>query len=159
MITEDQIRFAMSNTKSNKEAARFLKVAFNTYKKYAKEYIHPDKGISYFDIHLNTKENKSNQIEYKSYKNMSLESILTSEGRKSPITDWKLRDMLIENQYKIDKCDLCDFDLQRQIDGTVPLILNYIDNDKHNRDINNIQFVCCNCYYLYIGDIIGDGKV
>ena len=33
-IPESEIRYAMENTKSNAEAARFLKVSFTTYKKY-----------------------------------------------------------------------------------------------------------------------------
>ena len=32
-ITESEIRYAIENTKSNAEAARFLKISFTTYKK------------------------------------------------------------------------------------------------------------------------------
>jgi len=159
MIEEDQIRFAMSNTMSNKEAARFLRVSFNTYKKYSKAYIDSETGVSLFELHFNHGENKYKSVEYTSYKSMPLESILTSDGRKSPIDDWKLRDLLIENQYKIDRCELCDFDEQRITDGKVPLILTYIDNDNNNRDIFNLQFVCPNCYCLTVGDIIGTNKI
>ena len=33
-LSESEIRYAMENSKSNSEAARFLKVSFTTYKKY-----------------------------------------------------------------------------------------------------------------------------
>ena len=38
-LSESEIRYAMENTKSNSEAARFLNVSFTTYKKYAKQFI------------------------------------------------------------------------------------------------------------------------
>ena len=37
-LPESDIRYAMANTKSNAEAARFSKVSFSTWKKYANMY-------------------------------------------------------------------------------------------------------------------------
>ena len=37
-VCVDMCMHAMENTKSNSEAARFLKVSFTTYKKYAKHF-------------------------------------------------------------------------------------------------------------------------
>jgi hypothetical protein len=38
-LTESQIRYAMENTFSNRQAAKFLSVCYNTYLKYAEDYI------------------------------------------------------------------------------------------------------------------------
>ena len=52
-IAETEIRYAMEHTKSNSEAARFLKVSFNTYKKYSKMYIDRETGKTLFELHKN----------------------------------------------------------------------------------------------------------
>ena len=46
VLTKNMILEAQSHTKSNMEAARWLKVSYNTYKKWAKYY-------KVFDQHLN----------------------------------------------------------------------------------------------------------
>ena len=51
-LTESQIRYAMYNTYSNQQAARFLNLAYNTYKKYAKSYIDTETGLTLFQLHL-----------------------------------------------------------------------------------------------------------
>lgn len=43
-LPESDIRYAIANTKSNAEAARFLKVSFDTWKKYAKMYVDRETG-------------------------------------------------------------------------------------------------------------------
>ncbi len=43
----------MENTKSNAEAARFLKVSFTTYKKYARLYTDRDTGKTLYELHKN----------------------------------------------------------------------------------------------------------
>jgi hypothetical protein len=52
-IPESDIRYAMENTKSNAEAARFLKVSFTTYKKYARLYVDRDSGKTLYELHKN----------------------------------------------------------------------------------------------------------
>ena len=53
-ITETEIRYAMTNTKSCSGAARFLRVSFDTFKKYAKMYKDEATGKSLFELHKNT---------------------------------------------------------------------------------------------------------
>ena len=52
-ISESEIRYAMDNTKSNAEAARFMKVSFSTWKKYAKMYVDRETGMTLYDMHTN----------------------------------------------------------------------------------------------------------
>ena len=49
---EDIIR-AMKMTKSNKAAARYLRVSYQHYKKYAKIFVDEKTGKTFFDLHLN----------------------------------------------------------------------------------------------------------
>ena len=52
-ISETEIRYAMENTKSNAAAARFLKVSFTTYKKYARMYTDSKSGKTLYELHKN----------------------------------------------------------------------------------------------------------
>ena len=49
-LTENQIRYAMKNTPSNRQAATFLRVSFNSYKKYALQYIDSESGLSLWEL-------------------------------------------------------------------------------------------------------------
>jgi hypothetical protein len=33
------------------------------------------------------------------------------------------------------------------------LLLNFKDSDKNNFKLDNLELVCYNCYFLYIGDV------
>ena len=50
-LMESQIRYAMDNTTSNAEAAKWLRVSFATWKKYAKMYIDEATGKTLYDLH------------------------------------------------------------------------------------------------------------
>ena len=49
-LTEEQLREAMANTRSNKEAARWLGITDITYKKYSKSYITPFSSLNFDKI-------------------------------------------------------------------------------------------------------------
>jgi len=50
-LSPERIREAMANTRSNKEAARWLGITDVTYKKYAKRHIDEATGKSLFELH------------------------------------------------------------------------------------------------------------
>ena len=52
-VPESDIRYAMENTKSNAAAARFLKISFTSYKKYARMYTDRDTGKTLYELHKN----------------------------------------------------------------------------------------------------------
>jgi len=52
-ISESEIRYAMVNTKSAAAAARFLNVSYESFRKYARQYIDSPTGKSLFDLHKN----------------------------------------------------------------------------------------------------------
>ena len=53
-LTKEQIIAAMSQTKSNRSAARYLNVSYQHYKKWAKLYKGED-NRTLFEIHFNQK--------------------------------------------------------------------------------------------------------
>jgi len=52
LLTKEDIQRAMNVTRSNRAAARYLHVTYNTYKKYAKLYKNED-GITLLEAHKN----------------------------------------------------------------------------------------------------------
>ena len=54
-ISETQIRYAMEHSKSCAEAARFLKISYEAFRKYAKLYKDESTGKTLFEIHKNQK--------------------------------------------------------------------------------------------------------
>lgn len=142
-ILESEIRDAQSKSKSAAEAARTLGVSYNTYKKWAQTY-----GI--FDDLKNQAGvgiTRSNQVHNGEY---ALDKILRGEGKPDyPIRTLKRR--LIQSGYFAEECTCCGFDEKRVTDGKVPLLLDFLDNDWTNHKLENLRFLCYNCFFLLVG--------
>jgi hypothetical protein len=41
----------------------------------------------------------------------------------------------------------------------VPLLLNYKDGNKKNWKQDNLELLCYNCYFLYIGDVYNNKQI
>lgn len=142
-ILESDIRDAQSKSKSAFEAARTLGVSYNTYKKWAKTYgifenlLNPA-GIGI--IRANQVHNGEN----------ALDKILRGEGKPDyPIARLKRR--LITSGYFAEECTCCGFDEKRATDNKVPLLLDFLDNDWQNHKLENLRFLCYNCFFLLVG--------
>jgi len=142
-ILESDILDAQSKSRSGFENARTLGVSYNTYKKWAKTY-----GI--FENALNPSGIgivRANQV-HKGEN--ALDKILAGEGRPDyPIARLKRR--LITSGYFAEECTCCGFDEQRASDGKVPLLLDFLDNDWQNHKLENLRFLCYNCFFLLVG--------
>jgi len=135
-LTESQIRFARSNTKSNNAAAKFLHVSFNTYRKYA----------SMYNI-------------FESYKNQSGKGILKG-GRRTKVP-WQelfdnkhpnydltgLKRRLSEECIIEEKCEICGYSTRRDFDGKICLVLDFKDGNNKNMSRENMRFICYNCKF------------
>ena len=150
-LMQAQVEAAMSATNSNAEAARYLRVSYDTYKKYAKLY---KKGEStLFEMHKNqsgrgiSKLNKGEGAMY------PLEQILEGDHPAYPPSRLKrriLRECVLE-----EKCSNCEFDEKRITDFTVPVLLDHIDGDTTNHTLANLRLLCYNCYYLMVKNPCG----
>ena len=156
-LPESDIRYAMSNTKSNAEAARFLKVSFTTYKKYAKMYIDRETDRTLYDMH-------TNQAGIGIVKDMprasagiySIDGIL--QGKFPNYPTWKLRNRLLSLGILKECCESCGYEERRITDDTVPLLLDHIDGNETNHCIENLQLLCLNCYYQQTGNPFNKDK-
>lgn len=148
-LTEQEIKEANHHTKSCSAAARYLGVAYNTYKKYALRY-----GL--FEDQKNQEGvGISNPYNVHAGK-YALDDIL--EGKHPGYDRFRLKRRLIRTGYKPAKCELCGFDEQRVTDGKVPIMLHNKNGDKEDLRWENLEFLCFNCYFLTVGNITGPSR-
>jgi len=156
-LPESDIRYAMANTKSNAEAARFLKVSFTTYKKYAKMYVDSETQKTLYDMHTNQAGVGISKDTPRATSGMySIDALL--EGRYPNYPAWKLRNRLLALAIMPEQCNSCGYAERRITDDTVPLLLDHIDGDTGNHRIENLQLLCLNCYYQQVGNPFNQTK-
>ena len=149
-LTEDEVRNTMRNTGSNAHAARYLRIAPTTWKKYARMYIDSETGLTLYDLH----KNQGGQGLARKSKggNMTpLKSILAGEHPKYPHK--KIKRRIIMEGVKAEECEYCGFCERRTTDYTVPLILTFKDGNRKNHLLDNLELICYNCYYLVHGSL------
>lgn len=152
-IKESTIRYAMENSNSNKSAAKFLKISYNSYKKYAKMYIDEESGKSLFDLHKNQEGRGVRKGSYRVGSYKKLEQIIS--GHYPDFPPDKLKRRLLKEGMLEEKCSRCGFEERRVLDYSVPLLLNWIDGDKKNHRLDNLEFLCYNCYFLTVDNVVG----
>lgn len=161
-FTEGDIRYAMNNTRSNRAAAKFLGVALSTYRRYAEMYIDMDTGKNLYELHKNLggkgipKPNGKKIRETWAKKNAD-----RIEQGKLP---WRLRggdkrsdiiaELMLAGRIPA-HCEKCGFNQRRLADGDLPVKVIHKDGDKTNWYADNLQVICYNCYFLYVGNLYG----
>lgn len=156
-IPESDIRYAMENTKSNAEAARFLKVSFTSYKKYARMYTDRETGKTLYELHKNQFGVGIRKDVARASKGIySIEKILQGEHPNYP--SWKLRNRLLALGIMSEECAACGYVERRITDDTVPLLLDHVDGDETNHRVENLQMLCLNCYYQQTGNPFNQDK-
>ena len=158
ILTKEDIERAQTMTRSNMAASRYLHVSYNHYKKYAKMYKNED-GVTLLEAHMN-QEGKG------------IPKHLTNGGKEPPLMDLiegripiehfdpqKVKFRIIQECLIEEKCNKCGFSERRVIDTKVPLILNHKDGNRKNYHLDNLEFLCYNCSFLYAASAISDQQV
>ena len=158
ILTKEDILRAQTMTRSNMAAARYLHVSYNHYKKYAKMYKN-DEGIPLLEAHKN-QEGKG------------IPKFLNNKGKQPPLMDLLEGRIPIEHfdpqkvKYRIiqeclieEKCNKCCFSERRIVDLKTPLILHHKDGNRKNWHLDNLEFLCYNCAFLYGKSPISDEQV
>jgi len=148
ILTKEDILRAMKMTRSNFAAARYLHVSYNHYKKYAKNYKNED-GITLLEAHKNQEGKGIPKFALKASSKIPLMDLL--EGRV-PIEHFNAKEIkqrIIFEGLIEEKCSKCGMNERRVTDTKVPIILNFKDGNKKNWHLDNIEFLCYNCSFLY----------
>ena len=159
-LSKDQILRAMSQTLSNRAAARWMGVSYVHYKKWAKTYDATESGYkNLFEQHLNQAGKGIPKYLRANGPEPALEDIVEGRIDVSSFSPDKLKYRLVTEGYLLEECSQCGFHERRVLDYKIPLLLHFKDNNKKNYRKENIEFLCYNCYFLTIGDIFSDKQV
>ena len=148
IIPKEDILRAQKVTRSNMAAARYLHVSYNHYKKYAKMYKNDD-GITLLEAHKNQEGKGIPKFALAGKDKRPLMDLL--EGRV-PIEHFdarKIKQRLLFEGMMEEVCTKCGFAERRITDAKVPVILNFKDGNKKNWHLENLEFLCYNCSFLY----------
>lgn len=152
IFTPERIKYALKVTKSLAQAARYMGVNNKTFRKYALDVY----GL--YDEWEESK-NKSGKGIPKAMKTRwnatDINEIL--EGKHPTYNIYQLGKRLLKLGYFEEKCDVCGFDDRRITDFKIPLIIDFYDGDTSNHLVENIRFLCYNCYFINVGNIMGPG--
>ena len=108
-LSESEIRYAMENTMSNSEAARFLNVSFTTYKKYAKQFIDSKSDKTLWELHKNQAgKGIRKDIVQATAGPYSIDKLLQGEYPNYPV--WKLRNRILALGILPEKCNSCGYE-------------------------------------------------
>ncbi len=135
-ILESEIREAQSKTQTAADAARYLKIHYFTYKKYAKLY-----GVWKTNVHYK-REGIILNPEKGRY---PLSKLIAGEFPNYPV--YRLKDKLIQGEIKKPECEQCGYKERRITDNKIPLILNFEDGNHKNHKLDNIKLLCYNCTF------------
>ena len=154
-LTKEQIVAAISQTRSNRAASRYLNVSYPHYKKWAKLYDSNEEGFkSLFDQHLNPSGKGIPKFLSNSGKDPALLDIIEGRIDASSFSPEKIKYRLVSEGHLLEECSSCGFHERRVLDYKIPILLHFKDNNKEN-----IEFLCYNCFYLTIGDIFSNKQI
>ena len=143
VLTKNMILDAQSQTKSAAQASRWLNVSYNTYKKWAKYY-------NVFDQHKN-QTGVGIKKGWATYK-VPVDDIIT--GKRQPPKRWShkvFKDRLVEDGYFDEECHNCAYREENIKTEKVCLAIDFIDGDHKNFKLDNLRFLCPNCYLSFNG--------
>lgn len=138
-LLKSDIEAAQAVTISGAQAARFLRIDYETYKRYAKMY-------EIFDKHKNQSGVGVRKGGRYDKGKIPIQDILDN---KYPFYDSRvLKKRLIASARLEEVCDNCGFSERRVTDYQVPLILVMKDGNPHNFAFDNLKLLCYNCTFI-----------
>lgn len=150
MITERQLKNAIEKTRSFREAARYLNVSYNTFKKYAllyEEWIPGGKNPGGKGI---PKMHKGEKRE--------LKDILAGKYNGKRLNPTRFKRWLINEMVFAEECNICGYKNKRITDGQTALMIAYKDGDRTNYNQENLALICYNCTFETCGNLMGRTK-
>ena len=150
---------AMDKTKSVKAAARYLNCSYHHLKRYMKLYVDEESGKTLFEVHKNQQGKGIPKFLKASGKEPALIDIIEGKINPASFSPDKLKYRLTTEGHLEECCGNCRFQEHRVTDHKVPLILHFKDKNKLNYNLNNIEFLCYNCYFLFIGEVFSERDI
>lgn len=161
-LTKEQVLLAMKHTKSNKAAAKWMRVSYMHWKMWAKRYHEFEGGRTLYEVHKNQagkgipKHNAGYAFEKNTW---SVEDILEGKYSAKHFKIEEVKTKLIEQGYIKEECAICGHHERRISDYKMPLILNFKDSNPNNFSQENIRFLCYNCFFLNVGEVFNEKDI
>ena len=162
-LTKEMILAAMTQTKSVKAVSRYLNCSYQHVKRYMQAYTDESTGKSLFEIHKNQSGKGIPKHLASPHPHATvlppILKIINGEVSASHFNSDKIKASMVEAGYMKEECYACGFGQRRTIDHKPPLLLNFIDGNKTHWGLNNVQLLCYNCYFLYVGNVFTKSDV
>jgi hypothetical protein len=161
-FTKSQIETAMRYTKSVRAAARYLGCSYQHLKPYMKLFRVDDNDINsptLFDAHKNQNGKGIPKFLPNRRKEPNVKRIFEEGTGWESFTAEKIRIRGIAEGFLKDECNSCGFNERRITDYKVPLLMGFKDGNKCNYLINNVELLCYNCYFLYVGEVLTPDQI
>ena len=157
-LGKEMILAAMAKTKSNRAACRYLNVSYQHYKKWAKLY-ESDTHDNLFEQHKNQSGKGIPKFLNPGKSDFNVLDIIEGRLDSSSFNPSKIKHRLSEEGYLKEECNQCGYHERRVIDYKMALLLHFRDGNKKHYGLNNVEFLCYNCYFTTIGDIFSDKQI
>lgn len=152
-LNESIIRHAILNCTSAKSCAVFLRIHYNTFKKYAQLYVDSETGKTLFEL-AQSKTKLATDIGKKNRRLSSIAIFNIINGETvNYYSSLKLTKHLLHHGLLQESCSSCGYDQKRAFDYKAPLLLDFIDGDTKNGKLDNLRFLCFNCFFQLVGDV------
>lgn len=150
-LTAKQVKYALDSTRSIKEAYTYLNVSRNTLKRYAKIHF----GEGFIDKYANAGgKGIPRYVESKNWRR-EMSDILGGKFNGTNFDRRQLKERLINELVLEERCANCGFDTKRIVDHRAPMMIHYVNGNRTDYRRENLQLLCYNCYFLYVGNIHG----
>ena len=154
-LSKEQILAAMDKTKSVRAAARYLNISYQHLKKWMKVY-KDENGATLFEAHKNQSGKGIPKFLKHSRKEPALLDIIEGRVSAAHFQPAKLKYRMIEQGYLSEECSQCGFKERRVLDYKIPLLLHFKDGNNSNWNLDNVELLCYNHYFLFVGDIFNE---
>jgi hypothetical protein len=161
-FTKSQIETAMRYTKSVRAAAKYLGCSYQHLKPFMKTLRVDESDVNsptLFDIHKNQSGKAIPKFLPNRRREPNVKHIFEDGLGWESFTPDKIRLRGIAEGYLKDECYTCGFSERRVTDYKIPLLLNFKDGSKCNYLMDNLEILCYNCYYLYVGDVLSPNQI
>ena len=162
IFTKSDLLRAMKYTKSIRAAARYLGCSYQHIKPYFKMFKVDEtdpNSPTLFDVHLNQHGNGIPKFLPNRRKEPNVKRIFTEGMGWESFDNNKIKIRGIAEGYLKDECYNCGFNERRVTDFKIPLLLNFKDGNKCNYLLDNVNLLCYNCYFLYVGEILSPNQI
>ena len=162
VFTRSQIETAMRYTKSVRAAAKYLGCSYQHLKPYMKN-LRVDESDpnspTLFQAHKNQNGKGIPKFLPNRRKEPNVKRIFTEGTGWESFSPDKIRIRGVAEGYLKDECYTCGFSERRITDYKIPLLLNFKDNNKCNYLKDNLEQLCYNCYFLYVGEVLTPNQI